>query len=861
MIKRTILPAGCWMLAACTANAATFAVTTMADAGTGSLRWAIGQANGVPGPDTIVFHHVVSEDHCGADDVFWLESPLPAIIDDVIIDGFSANLSQPGGDDVLATRVCVRLQPDPNAAVAIPYGLRVSSLVGPDVTVDIRGLQFNGFGFAGLDLAGGSHHMVLGNTFGGSDGAPNTHGIVVGAGASDVWIGDSYLSGGGGEDDLGNWINNSTISGVVLEGDDSIFRYNHVGPAPGSVAANTIGIETTADYSEIIGNSILASDGDGLLVGGGYAFVVSNTISGNGASGIRMPGGFAWVLGNDITDNGVAGIRIEDGGGSGDLASFAGGNSIHGNAGLGIDLGLPGPGANNVDAQEPAGAANQGQNHPVLTHAKAWLNPVGGNYRGTVEGTLSSRPNRGYGVNIYANDACDPSGYGEGASHVGVDSIQLVAAPPGSDASTTFSIEIESPQPLVGRYATATARGAGSSEFSACIPIGIANAQPMLTGRTFVLDAAQDLKPVTLGPLVHSDDGLPNPPGALSFSIPGNTTPFSVSNTGHIAGTPDFAANPGGYQFAVEVSDGEVARQATVKILRNAAPVIADRYLYVPYSQNGKPISLLANASDDGHPNPPAKIAYAIMTPGTPFSISDTGSITGIASVATQPAGGYVFDVEASDGELSDHAKVHVRLNTPPVMADKTFTIPFHDFGTSVVLGFLTASDDGLPAPAYLTYDAPGENTPFALRSDGRLTGIADFTGAPNGYTLLVKVSDKEAESQATIHIVPGPANLAPVMSDTTFVLDDSQHMQPVVLGPLSASDDGLGVPAGTLTFHEHNYTIFTVSSDGLITGTPNFKTAPQGYTIEVLVSDGDLDTIAKVRIAPETIFRSSFDQ
>src|SRR5437870_5706995 len=69
------------------ATAATFTVINTADAGTGSLRWAINQANGAAGADTIAFNIAGSGVH-----MISLTSALPTLSTTINIDG----TTQPG---------------------------------------------------------------------------------------------------------------------------------------------------------------------------------------------------------------------------------------------------------------------------------------------------------------------------------------------------------------------------------------------------------------------------------------------------------------------------------------------------------------------------------------------------------------------------------------------------------------------------------------------------------------------------------------------------------------------------------------------------------------------------------------------
>ena len=84
-----------------------------------------------------------------------------------------------------------------------------------------------------------------------------------------------------------------------------------------------------------------------------------------------------------------------------------------------------------------------------------------------VNGTLDSIPSSSFDVDLYVSGSCDPSGNGEGETHVG-------STPVTTDAGGIGSFAMSLPaSPVAGAYLTATATDAGgsTSEFSACLEI------------------------------------------------------------------------------------------------------------------------------------------------------------------------------------------------------------------------------------------------------------------------------------------------------------------------------------------------------------------------------------------------------
>src|SRR5207249_4497035 len=97
-------------------------------------------------------------------------------------------------------------------------------------------------------------------------------------------------------------------------------------------------------------------------------------------------------------DNGGNGVRIL-------------GNSIFGNAGLGIDLDANGLTPN--DLGDPDTGSNNLQNFPVLTQV---TNSSG---MTTIKGTLNSKANTMFRIEFFGNAAIDPTDFGEGKTFLG----------------------------------------------------------------------------------------------------------------------------------------------------------------------------------------------------------------------------------------------------------------------------------------------------------------------------------------------------------------------------------------------------------------------------------------------------------
>jgi Tol biopolymer transport system component len=334
----------------------------------------------------------------------------------------------------------------------------------------------------GVTVSGGTGNQVLGNYIGvdasGNLARPNLHGVVVASNSNTI-----------GALDSGNVVSGNTGIGVVISSasDNTVVR-NYVG--------------TDADGSTAVPNG-----GGGLQIVGGATpastnSITSNVISGNGGFGVEINGSTSApsAMANDVKGNviglnaakehalgnagpgvnitALSGIGNNTIGGdseaeqnviaynskgivTGDVTSrnrFLR-NSIHDNAGLGIDLyndGLTPNDGNDVD--------DDLVNFPVLDPLPN-RNPDGTiTLTGTYDGSL---PDAHYRFDFYTSPSCDGSGNGEGANWIGTYSTTADAA--GDVAIDTVDSLTGYVAPGSKIAATTTDESNSTSEFSACI--------------------------------------------------------------------------------------------------------------------------------------------------------------------------------------------------------------------------------------------------------------------------------------------------------------------------------------------------------------------------------------------------------
>ena len=391
----------------------TFTVTTVADAGPGSLRQAILDDNVGSGSGTGAIVFDISGN--GVQTIV-LASPLPTIVNPTNLDA----TTQPG----YTNHPLVELD---GANILDP----ATSSPVPNVT--------------GLTLTGGSSTVkgLIINRF--------TGGGIVATRDGNVIAADYIGTDSGGRRSLGNGANgvalsgrNNTIGAVGSSGIDIIAVPNiisgngaaglYLGGSGGSLPAN----------NSVLGNRI-GTDGSGTLdlgnAGPGINVESSdNTIGNSSYNLIAFNGGAGVQVGSSIYQSNVIGNRIE-------------GNSLYSNVGLGIDLG--GDGVTRFGS--PGFGPNNLIGFPTLTSAYS----AGGETR--VEGTLAGLPNSAYTVDFYSSPQPNRSGYGEGKTYLGAVSYLTDASGQAILDTTQLTSAV-----VPGQYlsATTTDSTGNTSEFA-----------------------------------------------------------------------------------------------------------------------------------------------------------------------------------------------------------------------------------------------------------------------------------------------------------------------------------------------------------------------------------------------------------
>jgi hypothetical protein len=479
---RGVLVSGLLLVCSGAGSAATLTVMNANDSGGGTLRECMTVANANPGADTIVFNIPGSGVHTIA-----LTSPLPPLTDDagVTINGYT----QPGAHPntlAIGNDAALLIELSGSMAGANAIGIDIQSLAST-----IRGLVVTGFDRNGVGIR--EDDVTIAGCFVGTDptgmlARPNRFAISAFPLDPKSPLSISGVTIGGFAPADRNVVSGNLLDGVIVfNASATAILGNYIGTnAAGNAALpnGSSGVVINSSIGSSVGGTSLGATnvisgnlgpGVTLYFAGGSA-VEGNLIGTNAAGTAFLPnstgvwvfssqdtsiGGFTNPPGNVnamhprnvIAGNLSAGVKIF---GLSTMNNSVLSNSIRNNGGLGIDLG--GDGVSPNDAGDADDGPNLLQNFPVMTSAVS----TGGST--TISGALNGLPQKTFRIEFFLNEACDPSGFGEGASLWSSTDVTTDSA-----GNATFSAVLPSslaPGQLV--TATATDPDGNTSEFSPC---------------------------------------------------------------------------------------------------------------------------------------------------------------------------------------------------------------------------------------------------------------------------------------------------------------------------------------------------------------------------------------------------------
>lgn len=333
----------------------------------------------------------------------------------------------------------VGLSANGNAAIANSIGISLSDQdFSIGATPKMSPITIGGTAAGSSNVISGNHGVgiltvadgvtiqknFIGTDINGNTALPNGGGLRVTGGSA--FAGTTTIGG----INAGNVISgNSGLDAIVVTTTTAVIKGNLIG-------TRADGITPLPNLGSI---GVVINSGVGII--GGTVAGEGNTITGSDSYGIKVvisapqirAAASASILGNAIYLNGP----------------------ISGAGGLGINLYAPDVVTPNDDGDADTGPSDL-QNYPVITSATA---------AGNVQGTFNSKASSIYRLEFFANPACDPSGYGEGKTFIGFQSITTNGSG-NANFSTTFAA-LPAGQPVV--TATATDAAGNTSEFSQCV--------------------------------------------------------------------------------------------------------------------------------------------------------------------------------------------------------------------------------------------------------------------------------------------------------------------------------------------------------------------------------------------------------
>lgn len=163
-----------------------------------------------------------------------------------------------------------------------------------------------------------------------------------------------------------------------------------------------------------------------------------------------------------------------------------------------------------------------------------------------------------------------------------------------------------------------------------------------------------------------TDDGLPDPPAALTYawtkvSGPGSVTFLNAADpTTHVT-----FGDIGVYVLRLTVSDSVLSDTDDVTItVSNEGPIAdagPDQDLEYP-----DVATMAGSGTDDGFPIPPGALTYTWTQISGPDTATITDSADPLTTIIAPVVGEYVFQLEVSDGSLSDTDTVTITWHEAP---------------------------------------------------------------------------------------------------------------------------------------------------------------------------------------------------
>jgi len=811
---------------------ATFTVVNTFDAGTGSLRQAIIDANNNAGPDIINFN---INGVTGAVQTITLTTALPLITDQVTINGttqpgYSANTLSVGAGNNAAIKI--QLDGSNFTAASGIVGLYFNS-AGSSVT----GLSFVNFPFA--IYANNNNITIKGNYFGvNADGTAQSNGLS-GVGVDVATVNAAIVGGNTAADQ--NVFGNLTTGILQIAGSGSSFTGNRIGlgTTNTSFMPNTTGIQINNNanvdaLNHSISANLIGKNTTGIkLIGfqGGTGTVTGTQIVGNligtdspgstnnlGNSGDAISiddGVINTTIGNSVKPNTIAyssqnGVFINGAASVGNTIEY---NNIRNNLGRGILL---------------LNGANSNIASPVLTQQIP--NGAGGfTYSGFVNGVANTQ----YTVDFYSSLISDSRS--QGANYLGSNTVTTDAN--GNIGFTGFAPTQNQTAQGAAYVVTATATnvGFGTSVFSAGPPAQISvvsgSSQTALVGTAFanpltakVVDSRGDSVPNIQVQFAAPNSNPPTNPATGTFPV-NQQTIIAITNTVGEAASTTLTANnaPGNFTVLSSVVGNPGITNASFALTNTPpAPTITS---FTPTSGQVGTSVVISGSGFVGSVQVNFNGATAtnvVVNSATQITATvPVGVITGPITVTTP--GGTVTTTTNFTLAFTTVSSFKVEIANPgqQIFAGVPVSVTITALNSSggVVSNFvgfvnISTTDSSATIPANVAFVA-GDNGVVAItaifRTLGPVTVTANFSGSATGSGSGIVLQGSAGPFQVSSPSAPVPFPLGVSITKDLAILTGvtsatlSDYVATIVWG------DGSQNSAGTLTPAPNKTNVFQV--------------------------------------------------
>lgn len=391
-------------------SAATLTVTNTNDAGAGSLRQAITDANNVFGPDNIVFNIPTSDPNYNLGTGVWTIAPLsdlPMITGGYTTIDATTQTTNQGNTNTLGPEISI------DGGTTLNYAFRI---VSPNNTV--KGFIIGNCDF-GIQIYGtaATDNIITQNYIGidvtGTIPFSNNNGIGISGNASAIQITNNVISG-------------NTVVGIALSPANNI-----------TITGNKIGTDVSGMFPIQNPTGIILDNSPNCSIGGtNYSarnIISGNTdggvlINGSGSTGNNIIGNFIGtnINGTDTIPNGNGVMLINASNNTVGGLSVSKRNIISGNTGSGVLLNGTGTNYNTITGNyigtDSTGGSPLGNHYGVIIKADAKTNIVGGN-NASARNVISA--NWEIGVYIEASDSNIVSGNYIGTDYTGTTTFYI----------------------------------------------------------------------------------------------------------------------------------------------------------------------------------------------------------------------------------------------------------------------------------------------------------------------------------------------------------------------------------------------------------------------------------------------------